>query len=74
MDGHLHGTSAAVDFAVEHLQVEHIIINDHSQCGGIKSPLSGTEGRYMQPWVEIAKDTRTNVAAPIRQCEPRGTG
>ncbi|MHB8253560.1 MAG: carbonic anhydrase [Acidiferrobacter sp.] len=63
LDGHLHGTSAAVDFAVEQLKVEHIIINGHSHCGGIRSLLDGAEGRYMQPWMEIAKDARKNVLA-----------
>jgi len=70
LDGHLHGTSAAVDFAVEQLKVEHIIINGHSHCGGIKSLLDGAEGRYMQPWVEIAKDARTNVLAQYAGASP----
>ncbi|MDZ5760905.1 carbonic anhydrase [Lyticum sinuosum] len=31
-----HGTSAALEFAISHLEVEHIIIFGHSNCGGIK--------------------------------------
>ena len=70
LDGHLHGTSAAVDFAVEHLKVEHIIINGHSHCGGIQSLLEGAEGRYMRPWVEIAKDARTSMLAQYPNASP----
>lgn len=34
-DGGQHGVSAALEFAVCHLGVEHIIVLGHSQCGGI---------------------------------------
>lgn len=32
-----HGVSAAIEYAVDVLEVEHIIINGHSQCGGIRA-------------------------------------
>lgn len=32
-----HGVSAAIEYAVNVLEVEHIIINGHSQCGGIRA-------------------------------------
>lgn len=69
-DGHLHGTSAAVDFAVSHLEVEHIIINGHSHCGGMKALLNGTEGKYVGPWVEIAKDARSDVMREYADASP----
>src|SRR5687768_12972882 len=34
--GH-HGTSAALEFGIDGLQVEHLIILGHSQCGGIQT-------------------------------------
>lgn len=30
-----HGTSAALEFGVRYLQVKHLILLGHSQCGGI---------------------------------------
>jgi carbonic anhydrase len=35
-DGGLHGTSAAVEYAVASLRVAHVIVMGHSQCGGVK--------------------------------------
>lgn len=35
-----HGTSAALEFAVEHLKVQHIILLGHSHCGGIAALLN----------------------------------
>ncbi|MHB1566865.1 MAG: carbonic anhydrase [Acidiferrobacter sp.] len=61
MDGHLHGTSAAIEFAVESLQVENIIINGHSHCGGIQALMSGEGGVYIKPWMNIAQAARATV-------------
>jgi carbonic anhydrase len=35
-DGEYHGTSAAVEYAVNALGVAHLIVLGHSQCGGVK--------------------------------------
>ncbi|BFI22769.1 carbonic anhydrase [Marchantia polymorpha subsp. ruderalis] len=38
--GNNHGTSAALEFAVNYLLVEHIIVIGHRNCGGIKALMS----------------------------------
>ena len=58
-DDGLHGTSAALEFAVRDLGVRHIIVLGHSACGGIealRATVSGTpNGReFIAPWMEIA--------------------
>lgn len=55
-DDRHHGTSAALQFAVQDLQVAHVVILGHSACGGIQALINGTpEPReFIKPWVSIA--------------------
>lgn len=56
-DGDYHGTSAALEFAVLVLNVEHIIVMGHARCGGIGA-LIRHEGAaatdFVQSWMKIA--------------------
>lgn len=36
-DGELHGTSAALEYGVQALKVEHIVVMGHGRCGGIRA-------------------------------------
>ncbi|MDB4860126.1 carbonic anhydrase [Alphaproteobacteria bacterium] len=36
-DGENHGTSAAIEYAIKELKVQHLIILGHTDCGGIKN-------------------------------------
>ncbi len=64
-DSKSHGTSAAMEYAVKHLEVDHIIIFGHSECGGIKSLMEGDHLDhnyvYIDPWMEIARTARYEV-------------
>tara|TARA_B100000953_G_scaffold222587_1_gene184299 strand:- start:1070 stop:1702 length:633 start_codon:yes stop_codon:yes gene_type:complete len=64
-DGKSHGTSAAMEFAVKHLNVKYIIVLGHSQCGGIKTLMEGehfsSEYSFVDPWMGIAKNARLSV-------------
>ena len=67
VDGKSHGTSAAMEFAIKHLEVKHIIVFGHSQCGGIKSLMEGDhighDYGFIDPWMKIAKSARDKVLA-----------
>lgn len=52
----LHGTSAAIEFAVRKLEVETILVLGHAQCGGCMAALDHTIGQdmvFLQPWVAL---------------------
>lgn len=60
-----HGTSAALEFAVTVLNVEHIVILGHARCGGITACLEAAEsrqvGQFIGSWVGIASSAREAV-------------
>jgi len=67
-DGDHHGTSAAVEYAVETLHVPHIIILGHSQCGGITSAYKLCKDNQIFPksifvnkWLNILKPAYKNI-------------
>ncbi len=65
-DGGLHGVSAALEFAVKALKVEHVVVLGHGDCGGVKASLNGTGpelGEFVRPWVSLLDGARDRVAA-----------
>ena len=54
-DGHYHGTSAAIEFAVAHLKVRHIVVMGHGRCGGISAYLDGKAdpGDFIDQWISL---------------------
>lgn len=72
------GVLAAIQFAVEDLKVETIIVLGHSQCGGIKALMDGRacDGRQkdlVSSWMSIAEPARQRVMQllPHASCEER---
>jgi carbonic anhydrase len=62
--GHYHGTSAALEFGVRNLGVQHIIVLGHAQCGGIHALLEGSvdkEESFIAGWMGIAEAAREQV-------------
>lgn len=56
-DGELHGTSAALEFAVVALRVKHIVVMGHGRCGGVHAalnesvPLTSTD--FIGKWMSL---------------------
>ena len=56
-DGGCHGTSAALEFAVQGLKVKHVVVLGHGRCGGIRTALNPS-ARPLSPDDLIGKWTR----------------
>ena len=54
----LHGTTAAIEYAVLNLHVERIIVCGHSHCGAIRAAYDGApdEARALQAWLKLAQE------------------
>src|ERR1700741_1022879 len=56
-DGRAHGVSAALEFGVAALKVQHIVVLGHAQCGGVRAfagdaaPLS--PGDFIGQWMSL---------------------
>ena len=61
----LHGTTAAIEFAVLSLQVEHIIVCGHTHCGAIRAAYEGAppEAINLHNWLQLAGDALLPVQA-----------
>jgi len=76
-----HGTSAALEFGVQALNVKHVVVLGHAQCGGIgffadeRAPLS--QGDFISQWMSqiapaaaaLGPDARYNSDAFKRRLE-----
>ncbi|GAA4422031.1 carbonic anhydrase [Acidovorax lacteus] len=54
----LHGTTAAIEFAVLSLKVEHIVVCGHSHCGAIRAAYEGApaEAVNLNAWLRLAEE------------------
>lgn len=65
-DGENHGTSAALEFAVQSLNVERIIVLGHGRCGGISAALATdseplSPGDFIGRWMEMLKPAAETI-------------
>lgn len=82
--GGRHGTSAALEYGVGTLGVEHIIVLGHAQCGGIRALVqaggAGNPQSFIDDWMCLVEDARaaverdmpgTSLKERTRACEQR---
>ncbi|MCC6007059.1 MAG: carbonic anhydrase [Rhodobacteraceae bacterium] len=69
-DGDHHGTSAAVEYAVETLHVAHLIVMGHSNCGGVRgchamcagdAPHLEQSTSFVGRWMDILRPAYNDV-------------
>lgn len=64
-----HGVSAALEFAVQFLKVEEVVVMGHGSCGGCAAALSEQmkdmphgKGGFIAEWITLLDDARAKVA------------
>jgi carbonic anhydrase len=67
-DGEYHGTSAALEFAVQSLKVESIVVLGHGRCGGIAASLDQgskplSPGDFIGSWMNLVKPAAEIISA-----------
>ncbi len=63
MDG-VHGVSSAIEFAVENLKVENIIVLGHRQCGGIRALMESKgpfKKSFIGQWMQVSLAAKESV-------------
>jgi carbonic anhydrase len=75
----LHGTSAALEYAVMALEVEHIVVMGHARCGGVRAyvdaardptqkPLS--PGDFIGKWMSLIEPATATIGPAEGPLEP----
>ena len=72
-DGENHGTSAAIEYAIKELKVQHLIILGHKDCGGIKYGLNmhssseNTNYEFINKWLSILKPVYNKIQKNVSE-------
>lgn len=61
--GHYHGTSAALEFAIKGLGVDHVVIMGHAHCGGVEAMVRRQQGgdaggKFIAAWTDLLVEAR----------------
>ena len=69
---HQHGVSAAIQYAVEALNVKRVIIMGHEKCGGIRALMQGYQPSrsldFIGPWMKIVEPVKQQVLQQLVNC------
>ncbi|MBQ9578300.1 MAG: carbonic anhydrase, partial [Ottowia sp.] len=69
------GVLAAIEYAVSHLLVSHVVVLGHSNCGGIQALMrrvqgelavhEGCCGQHLERWIDMAAPVRERILARL---------
>ena len=49
-------STAVIQYAVEHLNVQHIVVCGHYDCGGVKAAMQAKDYGLLNPWLRTIRD------------------
>lgn len=72
LDGHRHGVSAALEFAVTQLEVSEVVVLGHGACGGVSAAITQRfrgkapgDGGFIAHWVDMLDEARGRIVAEL---------
>ena len=77
LDSENHGTSAAIEYAIKELKVNHLIILGHKDCGGIKyghkvhSDSANANYEFINKWLSILLPAYNKVQKNVSEQEQK---
>lgn len=63
-------SSSVIQYAVEHLKVEYIIVCGHYNCGGVAASFENEDLGLMGAWIQNIKDVYKNNQSSIENLPP----
>ncbi len=67
-DGERHSTSAALEFAIHGLGVQHIVVMGHGRCGGVAAAASKanplSKGDFIGKWMSEVREVAETIPCP----------
>lgn len=75
-DSELHGTSAALEYAIQALKVEHVVVMGHGRCGGVRAfaeqdRAALSPGDFVGRWMSLLEPAAEKVKAADRTVPDR---
>ena len=62
---------SVIQFAVDHLKVEHIMVVGHYGCGGVRAALRGTRVGLVDNWLRHVSDVRLRHRKRLDHLDPQ---
>jgi carbonic anhydrase len=63
---------SVINYAVRHLEVKHIIVCGHYNCGGVKAALTAADLGILNPWLRNIRDVYRLHEAELDAIEDEG--
>ena len=63
----MHGVSAALEYSVNALKVQHVVVMGHGKCGGVCACLAGDSldenvSEFVRPWVGMLNEAKVSLS------------